>query len=77
MQVEVELQDKSKMHSNPMVLSNRESVNDDAFDTCKLLEEFLERNNMFLELKTVSSNRGSLGVHVMKTDELREHIKKH
>ncbi|WP_026887767.1 hypothetical protein [Clostridium beijerinckii] len=60
-----------------MVLPNRESVNDDAFDTCKLLEEFLERNNMFLELKTVISNRGSIGVDVMKTDELSEHIKKH
>ena len=60
-----------------MVLPNRESVNDEAFDTSRLLEEVLERNNMLLALKRVISNKGSHGVDGMKIDELREHIKKH
>lgn len=77
MEVEVELQGKSKVPSNSMVLPNRESVNDEAFDTSRLLEEVLERNNMLLALKRVISNKGSHGVDGMKTDELREHIKKH
>lgn len=77
MEVEVELQGKSKAPSNSMVLPNRERVNDEAFDTSRLLEEVLERNNMLLALKRVISNKGSHGVDGMKTDELREHIKKH
>ena len=77
MEVEVELQGKSKVPSNSMVLPNRESVNDEAFDTSRLLEEVLERNNMLLALKRVISNKGSHGVDGMKIDELREHIKKH
>jgi group II intron reverse transcriptase/maturase len=77
MEVEVELQGKSKVPSNSMVLPNRESVNDGAFDTSRLLEEVLERNNMLLALKRVISNKGSYGVDGMKTDELREHIKQH
>ncbi|NRT63395.1 group II intron reverse transcriptase/maturase [Clostridium saccharoperbutylacetonicum] len=77
MEVEVELQGKSKVPSNSRVLPNRESVNDGAFDTSRLLEEVLERNNMLLALKRVISNKGSHGVDGMKTDELREHIKKH
>lgn len=77
MEVEVELQGKSKVPSNFMVLPNRESVNDGAFDTSRLLEEVLERNNMLLALKRVISNKGSHGVDGMKTDELREHIKKY
>lgn len=77
MEVEVELQGKSKVPSNSMVLPNRESVNDGTFDTSRLLEEVLERNNMLLALKRVISNKGSHGVDGMKTDELREHIKKH
>ena len=76
-EVEVELQGKSKVQSNFMVLPNRESVNDETFDTSMLLEEVLERNNMFLALKRVISNKGSHGVDGMKIDELREHIKKH
>lgn len=76
-EVEVELQGKSKVQSNFMVLPNRESVNDETFDTSMLLEEVLERNNMLLELKRVISNKGSHGVDGMKIDELREHIKKH
>ena len=76
-EVEVELQGKSKMQSNFMVLPNRESVNDETFDTSMLLEEVLERNNMLLALKRVISNKGSHGVDGMKIDELREHIKKH
>lgn len=51
MEVEVELQGKSKVPSNSMVLPNRESVNDEAFDTSRLLEEVLERNNMLLNVK--------------------------
>ena len=76
-EVEVELQGKSKLQSNFMVLPNRESVNDETFDTSMLLEEVLERNNMLLALKRVISNKGSHGVDGMKIDELREHIKKH
>lgn len=76
-EVEVELQGKSKVQSNFMVLPNRESVNDEIFDTSMLLEEVLERNNMLLALKRVISNKGSHGVDGMKIDELREHIKKH
>jgi hypothetical protein len=38
-EVEVELQGKSKVQSNSRVLPNRESVNDEAFDTSILLEE--------------------------------------
>lgn len=76
-EVEVELQGKSKVQSNFRVLPNRESVNDEAFDTSTLLEEVLERNNMLLALKRVVSNKGSHGVDGMKTDELREHIQKH
>ena len=77
MEVEVELQGKSKAPSNSMVLPNRESVNNGAFDTSRLLEEVLERNNMLLALKRVISNKGSHGADGMKIDELREHIKKH
>ncbi|MGL4847988.1 MAG: group II intron reverse transcriptase/maturase [Clostridium sp.] len=76
-EVEVELQGKSKVQSNSRVLPNRESVNDEAFDTSRLLEDVLERNNMLLALKRVISNKGSHGVDGMKTDELRGHIKKH
>lgn len=76
-EVEVELQGKSKVHSNSRVLPNRESVNDETFDTSMLLEEVLERNNMLLALKRVISNKGSHGVDGMKIDELREHIQKH
>ena len=39
-----------------MVLPNRESVNDAAFDTSRLLEKVLERDNMLLALKRVISN---------------------
>ncbi|NME83257.1 group II intron reverse transcriptase/maturase, partial [Clostridium sp. SM-530-WT-3G] len=56
MEVEVELQGKSKVPSNSMVLPNRESVNDEAFDTSRLLEEVLERKNMLSALKRVISN---------------------
>ncbi|MDU6040515.1 MAG: group II intron reverse transcriptase/maturase [Clostridium butyricum] len=77
MEVEVELQGKSKVPSNSRVLPNRESVNNGTFDTSRLLEEVLERNNMLLALKRVISNKGSHGVDRMKIDELREHIKKH
>ena len=77
MEVEVELQGMSKVPSNFMVLPNSESVNDEAFDNSRLLEKVLERNNMLLALKRVISNKGIHGVDGMKTDELREYIKKH
>lgn len=77
MEVEVELQGKSKVPSKSMVLPNRESVNDETFDTSRLLEQVLERNNMLSALKRVISNKGSHGIDGMKIDELREHIKKH
>lgn len=41
-----------------MVLPNRESVNNGAFDTSRLLEEVIEWNNMFLALKrAISKNQ--------------------
>lgn len=76
-EVEVELQGKSKVQSSSMVLPNRESVNDETFDTSRLLEDVLERSNMILAHKRVVSNKGSHGVDGMKIDELREHIQKH
>jgi group II intron reverse transcriptase/maturase len=76
-EVEVELRDKQKMPSNSMALSNRESVDDESFDTSKLLEEVLERNNMLQALQRVLRNKGSHGVDGMKTDELWGHIKEH
>ena len=76
-EVEVELQGKSKVQSSSMVLPNRESVNGETFDTSRLLEDVLERSNMILALKRVVSNKGSHGVDGMKIDELREHIQKH
>ena len=74
-EVEVELQGKSKVQSNFMVLPNRESVNDETFDTSMLLEEVLERNNMLLALKRVISNKGSHGVDGMTVYELRQFLK--
>ena len=53
-----------------MVLPNRESVNDASFDTSRLLEKVLERENMLLALKRVISNKGSHGFDGMKIDEL-------
>ena len=76
-EVEVELRDKQRMPSNSMALSNRERVNDESFDTSRLLEEVLERNNMLQALQRVLRNKGSHGIDGMKTDELREHIKEH
>lgn len=63
------------MPSNSMVLPNRESVKGEEFDTSRLLEKVLERNNMLLALKRVISNKGSHGVDGMKIDELQEHMK--
>ena len=54
----MELQGKSKVPRNSMVLPNRESVNDETFDTSSLLEKVLERDNMLLALKRVISNKG-------------------
>ena len=76
-EVEMEVRDKQKMQSKTVDLLNRESVNDEAFDTSRLLEEVLERKNMLSALKRVISNKGSHGVDGMKIDELREHIQKH
>ena len=76
-EVEVELRGKQKMHSNSMALQKGERVNDETFDTSNLLEMVLERNNMLLAMNRVIGNKGSHGVDEMKTDELREHIKKH
>lgn len=63
------------MPSNSMVLPKRESVKGEEFDTSRLLEKVLERNNMLLALKRVISNKGSHGVDGMKIDELQEHMK--
>ena len=70
----MELQGKSKVQSNFMVLPNRESVNDETFDTSMLLEEVLERNNMLLALKRVISNKGSHGVDGMNFESISKNI---
>lgn len=45
-EVEMEVRDKQKVQSKIVDLLNRESVNDELFDTSRLLEDVLERNNM-------------------------------
>ena len=75
-EVEMEIRDKQKMQSKTVDLLNRESVNDELFDTSRLLEEVLERDNMLEAMYRVIRNKGSHGVDGMKTDELREHVKR-
>lgn len=73
---EMEVRDKQKMQSKSEDLLNRESVNDELFDTSRLLEDVLERDNMLEAMYRVIRNKGSHGIDGMKTDELREHVKK-
>lgn len=75
-EVEMEVRDKQKVQSKIVDLLNRESVNDELFDTSRLLEDVLERNNMLEAMYRVIRNKGSNGIDGMKTDELREHVKK-
>ena len=75
-EVEMEVRDKQKVQSKIVDLLNRESVNDELFDTSRLLEDVLERNNMSEAMYRVIRNKGSYGIDGMKTDELREHVKK-
>lgn len=75
-EVEMEVRDKQKVQSKIVDLLNRESVNDELFDTSRLLEDVLERNNMLEAMYRVIRNKGSHGIDGMKTDELREHVKK-
>ena len=75
-EVEMEVRDKQKVQSKIVDLLNRESVNDELFDTSRLLEDVLERNNMLEAMYGVIRNKGSYGIDGMKTDELREHVKK-
>ena len=75
-EVEIEVRDKQKVQSKIVDLLNRESVNDELFDTSRLLEDVLERNNMLEAMYRVIRNKGSYGIDGMKTDELREHVKK-
>lgn len=72
----MEVRDKQKVQSKIVDLLNRESVNDELFDTSRLLEDVLERNNMLEAMYRVIRNKGSHGIDGMKTDELREHVKK-
>ena len=72
----MEVRDKQKMQSITVDLLNRESVNDELFDTSRLLEDVLERDNMLKAMYRVISNKGSHGIDGMKTDELREHVKR-
>ena len=72
----MEVRDKQKVQSKIVDLLNRESVNDELFDTSRLLEDVLERNNMLEAMYRVIRNKGSYGIDGMKTDELREHVKK-
>ena len=75
-EIEMEVRDKQKVQSKIVDLLNRESVNDELFDTSRLLEDVLERNNMLEAMYRVIRNKGSYGIDGMKTDELREHVKK-
>ena len=75
-EVEMEGRDKQKMQSKSADLLNRESVNDELFDTSRLLEDVLERENMLEAMYRVIRNKGSHGIDGMKTDELREHVRK-
>ena len=75
-EVEMEVQDKQKAQSKTVDLLNRESVKDELFDANRLLEDVLERNNMLEAMYRVIRNKGSHGIDGMKTDELREHVKK-
>ena len=72
----MEVRDKQKMQSKTVDLLNRESVNDELLDTSRLLEDVLERNNMLEAMYRVIRNKGSHGIDGMKTDELREHVKR-
>ena len=72
----MEVRDKQKMQSKTVDLLNRESVNDELLDTSSLLENVLERNNMLEAMYRVIRNKGSHGIDGMKTDELREHVKR-
>ena len=45
-EVEMEVLDKQKMQSKTVDLLNRESVNDELFDSSRLLEDVIERDNM-------------------------------
>ena len=58
-EVEMEVRDKQKMQSITVDLLNRESVNDELFDTSRLLEDVLERDNMLKAMYRVISNKGS------------------
>ena len=75
-EVEMEVRDKQKTQSKTVDLLNRESVNGELLDTSRLLEDVLERDNMLQAMYRVIRNKGSHGIDGMKTDELREHVKK-
>ena len=70
----MEVQYKQKMQSKYIKLPNRESVNGELFDTSRLLEKVLARDNMLEAMYKVTRNKGSHGVDNMKADELREHV---
>ena len=70
----MEVQYKQKMQSKYIKLPNRESVNGELFDTSRLLEKVLARDNMLEAMYKVIRNKGSHGVDNMKVDELREHV---
>ena len=72
----MEVRDKQKVQGKIVDLLNRESVNDELFDTSRLLEDVLERNNMLKAMYRVIINKGSYGIDGMKADELWEHVKK-
>ena len=69
-EVEMEVRDKQKVQGKIVDLLNRESVNDELFDTSRLLEDVLERNNMLKAMYRVIINKGSYGIDGMKADEL-------
>lgn len=78
-QVEVELETRGKhgVHSVASVNPKVEIENRAVISTNNLLDKILARDNMTRAMQRVISNKGSHGVDVIKTDELREYCIKH
>ena len=71
----MEVQYKQKMQSKYIKLPNRESVNGELFDTSRLLEKVLARDNMLEAMYKVIRNKGSHGVDNMKADDCNIYVK--
>lgn len=76
-EVELETRGRQGVHSEALVLPKVEIENRARISTNNLLDQILGRDNMFLAMKRVISNKGSHGVDGMRTDELHEYVKTH